>query len=171
MINNLCFSSNEGQVGWNGKCVESEAEFKAFLTGPTRSRLFDEEQHTQYEADLRALATMGMASDTITRLLSSEPEKESWEIGEALAECLLEQERGVKFPWNSGRDKRTPKASLPGADLVGFIESGDEAFLVLGEVKTSSDANNPPPVMNGKSGMTFNTNQDWTTMVLKLSIM
>ena len=134
MINNLCFSSNEGQVSWSGKCVENETEFKAFLTGPTRSRIFDEEQHTRYEADLRALTTTGMASDTITRLLASEPEKESWEIGEALAECLLEEERGVKFPWNSDRDKRTPKASLPGADLVGFIENGDEVVLVLGEV-------------------------------------
>ena len=153
MINNLCFSSNEGQVSWIGKCVENETEFKAFLTGPTRSRIFDEEQHTRYEADLRALTTTGMASDTITRLLASEPEKESWEIGEALAECLLEEERGVKFPWNSDRDKRTPKASLPGADLVGFIENGEEAVLVLGEVKTSSDTNNPPQVMKGKSGM------------------
>jgi len=78
LLNNLCFSSNEGQVSSSGKCVENEAEFKAFLTGPTRSRIFDEEQHTQYEADLRALATTGMASDTITRLLASEPEKESW---------------------------------------------------------------------------------------------
>ena len=78
MIHNLCFSSNEGQVCWSGKCVENEAEFKAYLTGPTRSRIFDEEQHTRYEANLRALATTGMASDTITRLLASEPEKESW---------------------------------------------------------------------------------------------
>ena len=54
MIHNLCFSSNEGQVCWSGKCVENEAEFKAYLTGPTRSRIFDEEQHTQYEAELRA---------------------------------------------------------------------------------------------------------------------
>ncbi|HKZ38822.1 MAG TPA: hypothetical protein VJ184_14270, partial [Chryseolinea sp.] len=55
MINNLRFSSNKGQVIWSGKCVESEAEFKTFLTGPTRSSIFDEEQHTQYESDLRAL--------------------------------------------------------------------------------------------------------------------
>ena len=39
----------------------------------------------------------------------------------------------MKFPWNSDRDKRTPKASLSGADLVGFIENGDEVVLVLGE--------------------------------------
>lgn len=150
---NLCFSSSEGQVNWYGKRVAEEAEFNTFLAGPVRSRLFDEVQRTEYEADLRPLATTGLASDTITRLLASEPDREPWEVGEALAESLLEEERGVKFPWNSERDKRTPKASLPGADLVGFIEKGDEALLVLGEVKTSSDANNPPNVMNGKSGL------------------
>lgn len=149
----LTYSKNHGQVKWHGKNVESQDDFNAFLSGPTHSRLFDEEQQTQYEADLRALATTGMASDTLTQLLASAPDKDSWEIGEALAECLLEEERGIKFPWNSERDKRTPKASLPGADLVGLVEDGDEALLVLGEVKTSSDANNPPQVMTGKSGM------------------
>jgi len=147
------YSKNDGQVKWHGKSVDDQGEFNAFLSGPTGRRLFDEEQHTQYEADLRALATTEMASDTITRLLASEPTKEPWEVGEALAESLLEEERGVKFPWNSERDKRTPKASLPGADLVGLMEDGEEALLVLGEVKTSSDANNPPQVMTGKSGM------------------
>jgi hypothetical protein len=150
---NPTYSKNDGQVKWHGKNVEDQDAFNAFLSGPTRSRLFDEEQQTQYEADLRALATTGMASDTITRLLASEPDKEPWEVGEALAECLLEAKRGVKFPWNSERDKRTPKASLPSADLVGLMEDGDEALLVLGEVKTSSEANYPPQVMSGKSGM------------------
>jgi hypothetical protein len=150
---NSAYLENDGQVKWHGKRVEDPDEFSAFMSSSTRSRLFDEEQYSRYEADLRALATTEMASDTITQLLTSEPEKEPWEVGEALAECLLEDERGVKFPWNSERDKRTPKASLPGADLVGLIEEGDEALLVLGEVKTSSDANNPPKVMSGKNGM------------------
>ncbi|MDR3569243.1 MAG: hypothetical protein P4L43_14540 [Syntrophobacteraceae bacterium] len=150
---NATFSKIDGQVIWRGKSVEEQGEFSAFLAGPTRSRLFDEQQYTRYEADLRALATTEMASNTITRLLASQPDKAPWEVGEALAECFLEEERGVKFPWNTERDKRTPKASLPGADLVGFIEEGDEAVLVLGEVKTSSDANSPPLVMYGKSGL------------------
>ncbi len=150
---NSIFLENDSQVVCHGKYAESQDEFNAYLSGPTRNRLFDEEHHGNYEADLRALATTEMASDTITRLLASEPHKQSWEVGEALAECLLEEERDVKFPWNSERDKRTPKASLPGADLVGLMEDGDDALLVLGEVKTSSDANTPPQVMNGKSGM------------------
>lgn len=154
MLNyNSTYFENDSQVSWHGKYVDDQAEFNAHLAGPTRSRLYDEEHQAQFTADLRALATTEMASDTLVQLLASEPEKEPWEVGEALAECLLEEERGVKFPWNSERDKRTPKASLPGADLVGLMEDGDDALLVLGEVKTSSDTNSPPQVMNGKSGM------------------
>lgn len=52
------------------------------------------------------------------------------------------------------RDKRTPKASLPGADLVGFEIKDSVIRLALGEVKTSSDIDTPPNVMNGRSGMT-----------------
>lgn len=146
---NSHFRDSCDQVTWHGKVVEDQAEFNTFLSGATSERLNDEVQHRQYEADLRALATTQMASDTIARLLTSEPEKEPWEVGEALAESLLEEERGVRFPWNTERDKRTPKASLPGVDLVGFVENGDDATLVLGEVKTSSELSNPPQVMYG----------------------
>ena len=52
------------------------------------------------------------------------------------------------------RDKRTPKASLPGADLVDFVSHNGETRLVLGEVKCSSDRNTPPNVMIGRHGMT-----------------
>lgn len=150
---NLSYSDSKSQVSWQGKSVENQDQFNDFLAGPTRERLFDAAQHNEYEAELRALATTEMASDTIAKLLSSEPVKESWEVGEALAECLLEEGHGLVLPWNSERDKRTPKASLPGADLVGFIEEDEDAFLALGEIKTSSDLNSPPNVMNGKSGM------------------
>ncbi len=51
------------------------------------------------------------------------------------------------------RDKRHPNASLPGADLIGFRSEGGDTRLVLGEVKSSTDANTPPGVMNGRSGM------------------
>lgn len=52
------------------------------------------------------------------------------------------------------RDKRTPKASLPGADLIGFEVRNSITRLALGEVKTSSDLHTPPNVMSGRSGMT-----------------
>ena len=69
------------------------------------------------------------------------------------AEAWLNQKQGVIWPWNTERDKRTPKASLPGADLIGFIEVENETRLVLGEIKASSDVSTPPNVMNGRGGM------------------
>lgn len=83
------------------------------------------------------------------------PDLEPWKIGEALAECFLEDQFGLLFPWNTNRDARVAKASLPGADLVGFITVNNGVRFVFGEVKTSWDSNIPPAVVYGRSGMTF----------------
>jgi len=110
-----------------------------------------------FEDDLRALTTTGMATEFVERLLQAVPKFENWEIGEALAECILKTDSGldIHWPWNTVRDRRTPRASLPGADLVGFCTYNDVVLLVFGEVKTSSDRNTPPNVMNGGSGMAW----------------
>ncbi|MDI9455191.1 MAG: hypothetical protein QM442_04985 [Spirochaetota bacterium] len=50
------------------------------------------------------------------------------------------------------RDKRNPNASLPGADIVGFIQIDGKWRLALGEVKSSSELKYPPQVMSGRSG-------------------
>ena len=63
--------------------------------------------------------------------IENSPEAEDWEVGEALAECALQHDSGreVHWPWNTVRDRRTPRASLPGTDLVGFwrAEHGNHA--------------------------------------------
>ena len=80
---------------------------------------------------------------------------ESWKIGEALAECFLEDIDDIRFPWNGCRDQKIDNASLPGADLIGFKGKNKNARFLFGEVKTSEDkANHPPNVMYGRSGMT-----------------
>jgi hypothetical protein len=94
-----------------------------------------------------------MARDTLQKLLCSIPEPLDWEVGEAVAECLLEDVEGATLPWNKERDKKTPKASLPGADIVGFIDVGPDTYLAVGEIKTSNDAAAPPNVLYGRSGM------------------
>ncbi|WP_152568825.1 hypothetical protein [Microvirga sp. BSC39] len=106
-----------------------------------------------FEEELQALATTDMASDTIRNLLNSGREPLNWEIGEGIAECLLTDELGVVWPWNENRDQKTPGASLPGADLVGFLKSGDDVMFLFGEVKTSSDTSAPPNVLFGRSGL------------------
>lgn len=149
----IYFSCSDNQVCWHGRCVSDVDQFDAYLRGPVHQRLFDVEHAAEFEADMRAVATTGMAQDTIEQLLATYSNKEPWEVGEALAECLLLDQHGMILPWNTERDKRTPKASLPGADLVGFIIDGQGARLAFGEVKTSNDAATPPNVLYGKGGM------------------
>src|SRR5690625_7937519 len=80
-------------------------------------------------------------------------ESPDWAAGEALAEVGLESHRDIDLTRNKERDKRNPFASLIGADIVGFQRDGDSYRLALGEVKCSSEANWPPQVMYGRSGM------------------
>lgn len=152
---NISFSSSHAQVAWHGKHVTDLEAFRNYVRQEACQVLHDELQNASFETDMRALATTGVATQTIESILSpeTEVEKQDWEVGEALAQCLLTAEYGVRWPWNTERDKRTPKASLPGADLIGFVKIDGDVWLVLGEVKTSSDSDTPPGVMNGRSGM------------------
>ena len=148
-----CYAGDDGQVSWRGKTLTDENESKDFLRGPVRERLLDEKGLAELTAELRQLATTGMASEALEQFLSIAWDGEPWQVGESLAECLLESQLGVQWPWNMERDKRTPKASLQGADLVGFLIEDKQVHLVLGEVKTSGDVASPPNVMTGRTGM------------------
>jgi len=138
---------------WRGLVIDDVSEFDLYLRGPVWNRLTDSEHEDTYANDLAALVTTGMAADTLKDLLDATVEPLDWEIGEAMAECLLVDEFGAIWPWNENRDKKTARASLPGADIVGFIGDGDETVFLFGEVKTSSHASNPPGVMSGRAGL------------------
>lgn len=119
------------------------------------------------------MATTGMATDFVESLLRAVPEEKSWGVGEALAECVLADDdaREICWPWNLMRDRRTPRASLPGADLVGFCKEGDTVLLLFGEVKTSSDARTPPNVMNGRGGMAWQLRGEATRFDLQHALL
>lgn len=150
----ICFKDSEGQADWYGiECSEGD-ELAQFLMGPVVSRLKDTEASDRFETDLRNLASTDFQVESLRQILEAEiPEERDWAIGESIAEACLEHDHGVQWPWNHARDKRNPFASLPGADLVGFITENGETSLVLGEVKTSTDSRTPPNVMCGRSGM------------------
>jgi hypothetical protein len=149
------YATDDRQVSWWGVRMSDENAFSAFLTTDVRSRLRDEEGSADFETHLRGLATTGFSRDSLATLLEADvPEERDWAIGEAMAEAYLSHEHKITWPWNMERDKRTPKASLPGADLIGFKVGNGSARLALGEVKTSTDSSAPPNVMSGRSGMT-----------------
>jgi hypothetical protein len=149
------YEDEKRQVRWHGVGVDDGDEFKTFMTKDVASRLHDEEGMAEFEAHVRGLANTGFARESLDAVLAAElAEERDWAVGEALAEAYLEREHKVTWPWNAERDKRNPKASLPGADLVGFGTQSGRVCLVLGEVKTSTDAKTPPGVMSGRHGMT-----------------
>ncbi|NMB01414.1 MAG: hypothetical protein GX971_07870 [Firmicutes bacterium] len=150
----LKYQSKNNQVSWTGFEFPSSDEFDGFLRNKVTARLADIEGKTEFEQYLRGLANTGFANENIDKVLNAAiPEERDWAVGEALAESWLSQEHSVVWPWNMEKDKRNPKASLPGADLIGFQRDGDSTVLVVGEVKTSSERKSPPGVMNGRSGM------------------
>lgn len=167
-LSTISYGAQDRQVSWRGVSMDDGDEFNAFMTSDVASRLHDEEGATEFEAHLRGLANTGFARDSLNAVLAAEiPEERDWAVGEAMAEAYLEREHQITWPWNMERDKRTPKTSLPGADLVGFRTDGEHAHLALGEVKTSTDAQTPPGVMSGRSGMTHQIDD----LVTNLSLM
>lgn len=142
------------QVSWQGISMAEGDGFESFMTTRVALRLHDEKEADEFEAHLRGLPSTGFDAESLREILAAErPEERDWAVGEAMAEAYLERKHDITWPWNMKRDMRTPKASLPGADLVGFEVKGTAVRLTLGEVKTSADTNTPPGVMNGRGGM------------------
>lgn len=154
-MHTTAYSNSHDATSWDGVCLADGREFDEFMVKEVASRLHDDAGGAELKSHLTSLASTGFAQDSLQAILEAEhPEERDWAVGEALAEAWLSREHGVVWPWNMERDKRTPQASLPGADLVGFVTKGTETRLALGEVKCSSDSNTPPNVMSGRNGMT-----------------
>ena len=167
------YSGSKDSAQWRGHAVVDEDRFKSYVAGRVKARVEDDAAQGQFAAELRGMATTGMATEFVENLLRAVPEDKSWAVGEALAECVLadDETREICWPWNLVRDRRTPRASLPGADLVGFCKEGDVVLLLFGEVKTSSDASTPPNVMNGSGGMAWQLKDEATHLNIQHALL
>ena len=165
------YSGSASSVYWEGRVVDDVGGFKRYMHEVVRHRITDSD--SSFDANVRGLATTGMETQFVEHILAAVPKPEGWEVGEALAECALrdDSDRQVHWPWNTVRDRRTPRASLPGADLVGFYGEKENVVLLFGEVKTSGDENTPPSVMNGGSGMAWQLEQSATRFDIQLSLL
>jgi len=166
------YATDERQVSWQGVSMADGDDFSTFLATDVRSRLRDAEGAADFERHLSGLTTTGFSRDSLAELLAADvPEERDWAVGEAMAEAYLSREFQIDWPWNMERDKRTPKASLPGADLVGFVVTDGSARLALGEVKSSTDQSAPPNVMSGRSGMTHQLDVLATNLSILLTLL
>ncbi|OEU70332.1 MAG: hypothetical protein BA863_05560 [Desulfovibrio sp. S3730MH75] len=150
----LAYEDREQQVCWQGYTLSDNDVFDSFMKEDVAARLNDEEGSSEFESHLRGLSLTEFGKDSLEAVLKAgTPEENDWAVGEALAETWLSQEHEVIWPWNMERDKRNANASLPGADLVGFVVNGTDTRLVMGEVKSSAQDQYPPNVLYGRSGM------------------
>ena len=128
--------------------------FGEYLSSRVRKRFYDVEGSDSLFEEFKNIASTGFEEQLLIDIFSASPPIEDWKIGEALAECYLEDFERVRFYYPPSRDLRNPKANLQGADLVGFIDIDEKTTIFLfGEVKTSGDESSPPQVMYGRSGM------------------
>ena len=128
------------------KCIEH-------LNGRIKDILIDREEQEELRKDVEnIIKETGFKPnkqliDDIEYLESKKVDVEDFRIGEAYAEVILKENFSCRFYWNELRDTRNPRGHKTGADLVGFIEIDSQVFFLFGEVKTSSDRQAPPKVM------------------------
>lgn len=131
----------------------SEKETEAAVKGPVAKVVYDDAGFKALTSLLSGLPDTGFTSSNLRVTLSQPAPVESWRVGEALAESYLTHHRACHFPWPDGRDIRKSGSSLPGADLVGFQQHGNDHRFTFGEVKTSSDKEYPPSACYGITGL------------------
>jgi hypothetical protein len=111
------------------------------------AKLAESDGTEELRQHLIELETTGFDLGGLLGQVENSPRAKDWEIGEAFAEIALEDGHEAMFPWPTGFDKRSRKASLPGPDLVGLQRRAAPRF-VFGQVKSSSENRVPPQVVN-----------------------
>jgi len=157
MVENFKSNPYTFMNGYCGISFNDENDFIALLCTDVKNRLVDEAERQDCLSTLKNLQSdTGFSSSQnllldIQTLSNSNINVKNFEIGEAIAEVVLESNFKCRFHWNKRRDSKNPEANQTGADLIGFIEHKDELLFLFGEVKTSSEEENPPQVMTQKS--------------------
>ena len=136
-----------------GRRTTSTHEFRRYVQVRVRERLRRSSSREQLRDYVSELASTGFATTTLDQVSVDEAPLAPWEIGEVLAEVLLEETERAEFPWPPSWDKRAATASLPGPDLIGFLgDEGSECFL-FGEVKASDADDVHASVIRGNDGL------------------
>ena len=131
----------------------TKEDVDAALEGDVAAALFDDEGAAEIASIITGLRETGFAQKRLGQILNPQRRFADWRVGEAIAESYLVCHRSCYFPWPPNRDKRNIRASLPGADLIGFSTDAAGNCLVFGEVKTSGQSKYPPDVVHGSGGL------------------
>jgi hypothetical protein len=149
----LVYAENHTTVPTKGYKYD-QSDLDAARNGLVKKILDDEKGLFDVAELCNSLELTEFGKTNVAETLKPIPEQEyskGWREGEALAEAWLITHKSCEFPWPFNRDMRHHKASLPGAELVGFTGAApDDYRLAFGQVKTSYDSAVPPSVV--KSG-------------------
>ena len=138
----------------HGRRTTSTHEFRRYLQSGVRERLQHASAREQLRDYLNELKSTGFSTANLETVSPEEAALAPWEIGEVLAELLLEDTERAHLPWPPSWNKRSATASLPGPDLIGFLaDEGAECFL-FGEVKSSDAEDVHASVIHGEGGLT-----------------
>jgi hypothetical protein len=137
----------------HGRSTTSTHELRRFVQARVRDRLRRASSREQLREYLNELTSTGFATANLSALVPEDPEWAPWEIGEVLAEVLLEETERAEFPWPPSWDKRSATASLPGPDFIGFLRDEAIECFLFGEVKSSDADDVRASVINGDDGL------------------
>ena len=88
----VAYSGAVHPVRWEGREVGDRAGFESYMREVVRPRISDEA--STFDAELQGLATTGVETEFVERLLLAVTQPEGWEVGEAFAECVLQDDAG-----------------------------------------------------------------------------
>ena len=146
MVWKVEYSKMQDNIQVNGYSV-SKTDCCTCFSNRVSTKIDKADSAEQLRIHLAELETTGFDSKALLNQANFTPQISDWEVGEAFAETVLEDEHDAMFPWETGWDKRTPKASLPGADIVGLQNKVSPRFI-FGQVKSSSEERVPPQIVN-----------------------
>lgn len=139
------YTMRSGVVRCHGMMMDM-AGLDAYLAGRVKEWHYDIRRTGEMAAEISGRT--GFDTDRLREdLLSTRPPAEYWQAGESLAHCFLEDYWFAQFPYRSSRDAKNPRASMAGADLVGFYHRDGATSMLFGEVKTSGEDRRPPQVV------------------------
>lgn len=146
------YGEGDTRCSYSGVGLE-EAELKNKIASEVKTKIYDKKGTEELLQSLDGITKTGFQKEKLVNILKLDQDVQDWRIGEALAECYLEENKSCRFYYEYIRDAKNPNASLNGADLVGFVKLDGNYILLFGEIKTSSHDLSPPSVLNGRSGL------------------
>lgn len=152
LIDHVAYEHHIYRKNYRGLVLKSK-HFQEYLSTRVNSKFYDYKGTLLLESSLTSVDTTGFNFKVLQSPFDSEEIPVDWKIGEKIAECFLEDYCNSIFPYNDSRDAKDSNSSLPGTDMVGFVEIENKPLFLFGEVKTSDQEKYPPSVIYGNDGL------------------